>query len=66
MRPRESSRSDSVLLGCWCKGCGRSDIVWCHFLQLEENFYTCVWSLSDDGEILLAVGGVKGIIRIIR
>ena len=36
------------------------------FLQLEENFYTCVWSLSDDGEILLAVGGVKGIIRIIR
>ncbi|XP_019861500.1 PREDICTED: polycomb protein eed-like, partial [Amphimedon queenslandica] len=31
----------------------------------EENFYTCTWSLSDGGEVLLAVGGVKGIIRIL-
>ncbi|XP_019854033.1 PREDICTED: polycomb protein eed-like [Amphimedon queenslandica] len=31
----------------------------------EENFYACTWSLSDSGEVLLAVGGVKGIIRIL-
>lgn len=35
------------------------------FLQAEENFYTCVWSFEESGEMLLAVGGVKGIIRVI-
>ena len=34
--------------------------------QSDENFYTCAWSYdTGTGEGLLAIGGMKGIIRVI-